>query len=64
MADIAMFKIENGKARALDTKGNFIKTVGDSDAADARIQGDAITISYKNGKTKLYDSKGNFRKTI
>jgi hypothetical protein len=29
MADIAMFKIEGGRAKALDAKGHFIKTVGD-----------------------------------
>lgn len=64
MADITMFKIENGKAKGLDAKGSFVKFVGDSGATDARIQGDAITISYSNGKTKMYDSKGNFKKNL
>jgi hypothetical protein len=64
MADIAMFKIEGGRAKALDAKGNFIKTVGDSGVRDARVQGDSITISYDTGKTKLYDIKGNFKKTL
>ena len=64
MADIAMFKIENGKAKALDAKGTFVKYVGDAGATDARIQGDAITINYANGKTKMYDSKGVFKKNL
>jgi hypothetical protein len=64
MTNIAMFKIEGGKAKALDAKGNFIKTVGESGARDARVQGDAITITYDTGKTKLYDIKGNYKKTL
>ena len=64
MAEIAMFKIEGGKAKALDAKGNFIKTVGDSGARDARVQSDSITISYDTGKTKLYDIKGSFKQTL
>lgn len=64
MAEISMFKIENGRAKALDAKGKFIKTIGDSDAIDARVQNDSITITYKNGKTKLYDRKGVFKKTL
>lgn len=64
MAEIAMFKIEGGRAKALDAKGSFIKTVGDSGVRDARVQGDSITISYDTGKTKLYDIKGNFKKTL
>ena len=64
MTDIAMFKIEGGRAKALDAKGHFIKTVGDSGVTDARVQGDSITISYNNGKTKLYDKQGHFKKTL
>lgn len=64
MADIAMFKIENGKAKGLDAKGTFVKYVGDSGATDARIQGDSITVSYVNGKTKMYDIKGVFKKNL
>jgi hypothetical protein len=64
MADISMFKIEKGKVKALDVKGNYIKVIGDANAIDARLQGDGITIAYENGKTKLYDIKGNFKKYL
>lgn len=64
MADISLFKIENGKAKALDSRGNYLKTIGDSGATDARIQGDSITISYDNGKTKMYDLRGTYKKTL
>ena len=62
MTDIAMFKIEGGRAKALDAKGQ--KTVGDSGVTDARVQGNSITISYNNGKTKMYDKQGHFKKTL
>lgn len=64
MADIAMFKIEGGKAKGLDAKGTLVKYVGDAGATDARMQGDAITITYANGKTKMYDRKGVFKKNL
>lgn len=64
MADIAMFKIEGGKAKGLDARGNYVKTVGDSGARDAKVQGDSIIIGYDTGKTKLYDIRGNYKKTL
>ena len=64
MAEIKMFQIKEGKARALDVNGNYLKIIGETGAVDARFQGDKITIQYNNGKTKVYDKNGAYLKTL
>ena len=64
MSDIALLKIEGGMAKALNIRGVYIKTIGESGAISAMLQGGGITVSYANGKTKLYNINGTYIKTL
>jgi hypothetical protein len=59
-----MFQIKEGRVRALDAKGVYIKVIGEASATDARFQADKITIQYTNGKMKLYDKNGVYIRTL
>ncbi|TLD87090.1 MULTISPECIES: hypothetical protein [Helicobacter] len=54
--------IEDGKAKQYATKtGSFKRSIGESNAVSAQINGDSIVISYANGKAKEYKaSSGSF----
>jgi len=64
MSEIKLFKIVQGRVKAHKINGTYIKSIGDENAVDARLQGDVIAITYGNGTVKLYNENGTYVKTL
>lgn len=59
-------KIENGRCKLYNARtGSYQRTVGESGAVSAQVQGDIVAVTYANGKVKIYSCKsGSYQRTI
>lgn len=59
-------KIENGRAKLYNAStGTYQRTVGDSNAVSANVQGDIVAVTYSNGQVKIYKcSTGTYQRTL
>lgn len=63
---IYVAKIESGRVKLYNaSNGAFQRSVGDSNAVSANVQGDTVAITYANGQVKIYKcSTGAFQRSL
>lgn len=61
---IYVAKIDNGRVKLYSSSGSYQRTIGDSNAVSASVQGDIVAITYANGSVKIYSTSGSYQRTL